>query len=253
MNKIKISENSIKEILYKHFNDDTKVNKEYFKLSKAVYEQTPHLDKNIAFFLTELCIKNLTHYTNELKYLPLWDEKYTKKFLEIFHVSKESIKNGLIIYENLSNLFINMVKNTKKMFFLTKEEYIIIHYMFDEKYDLNYYYACKKIYFNDYQLLDDKVLCVHDRHVLNIENKDIVILPEAFDVMNKLAILLNKEDKKIKLCNCNSFHTNEDVISVEDTNFFHTYQKIKFKNNIILEFNGNTLKYQLYMYIKYFL
>jgi len=253
MNKIQISENNIKEILYKHFNDDNKVNKEYFRLSKSVYEQTPHMDKNIAFFLTELCIIDLNRHQKEFKYLPLWNKEYTNKLLNTFHISEESLKKGLIIYENLSNLFINMVKNTKKMFFLTKEEYIIIHYMFDEKYDLNYYYACKNIFYNDYHILDDKVLCVNDRCILNIDNKDIVILPESLDVMNKLAILLNKKDKNIILCNCNSFHTNEEVVSVQDCNFFYLYRKIKYKKNIILEFNGNNLKYQLYMYIKYIL
>lgn len=253
MNLIPINENFIKEVLYKYYNNDKKVNNEYFKLTKCVYEQTKSLEKNITFFLTELCIKDINYHSKEFKYLHLWNSEYTQKLLENFQLSDKSLRIGLLIYDNISTLFKVLLEKPKKMFFLSKEEYINIHDLVDENYDLNYYYACKKVFNNDYHILDEKISCIDDKHILNINNKNIVILPESLDVMYKLSILLNKNEKNIKLCNCNSFHTNEEKISIEESNFYFTYSKIKYKRNIVLEFNGNNIKYELYQYIKYIL
>ena len=250
MDLIPLDENFIKEVFYEYYNKDSTVNNQYNKLVSSVYKQTNHDYKNVAFFLTELCIKDLNFYSDTYKYLPIWNKKYTEKILNYFKLSIESLRIGLYIYDNFSNLFKNIFMNPNKMFFLTKEEYIHIHNFLEEKYDLNYYFTRKRIFKIDYHILNDHILCIEDRIVLNIKNRDIIIIPESLSIIKKIAILLRKKDKEIRLCNCNSFHTNEEVISVEDNNFLFTFLKCRFKKNVILEFNGNEFKYTLYKYIK---
>ena len=90
---------------------------------------------------------------------------------------------------------------------------------------------------------------IDDREVIWIDNKHAIILPEMKDTMKKLSVILNDTNRKIKICNCNDFHTNQQTISFTDTNIFYLYSMVKSKTNVIVECNGNNLKYSFLQYI----
>lgn len=248
---IELNEFFIKEILYEYYRNDKKVEDEYknLKICTSKYKQSESQFKNIGFFLTELCILNLEYHSKQYKYLKLWNDKYTLKILNYFKLSASSLKNGLMIYHTLTSLFKTIIQNQKKCIFLTKDEYIHIHSMFHKTPDLSYFFLCKKILKNDCMVLTPEFTQIDDREVIWIDNKHAIILPEMKDTMKKLNVILNDPNRKIKICNCNDFHTNQQTISFTDTNIFYLYSMVKSKTNVIVECNGNDLKYSFLQYI----
>lgn len=249
----KIDELYIKEKLYKYYGNENKVDKEYKSLMKNIYNQSSDINKDIAFYLTELSF-NLDYNLEKYKYLKIWYNEYTLVLLKSFNLKQESIsklKIGLMIYENLSNLFKNLISNPKKMFFLEKDDYICIHKLLNKIVNLSYYFWCRKVFKNDFMILSNEITIIEDRHIININNQNIVILPEMIPVMKKIHIYLNDKNKNIKICNCNEFHTNQEVINCIDTNLFFVKNKLKYNKDVIIECCDDILKYEFYKYIKY--
>lgn len=257
---IEITEYFIKEILYKYFSNDNRVNKNYFDLivESQKQKQSNDINKNIGFYLTELCIKNYDKNLKTYRYLYLWKSCYVDKLLKYFNFNDiYSIKLGLKYYDNICSFFNNLINNTKNMWMLNKEEYINIHKMFNLSLDINYYKECRTLFYKNVAKIED-IKNKENKLILTIKNcknpylheyYDVVLLKENKHVINKIIWKIKKFN--FKICRCSNPHTNCNVIDVTSNNFLYINYKLteEIKEINILECYDNDLIYDFYIYL----
>lgn len=245
----------IKEILYKYYNNDNRVDIVYNKLSEECKKQTKNIDKNIAFYLTELSILNYEYNLEKYKFLYIWKKEYTDKILDHFKLSYKSVKKLLQLYNNLSNVFLNVINNQKNMYTLQKDEYIYIHQMFNKQIDMSYYYEGKNFFYKKVFKLED-VKYIDDKYIIRIFNYsnpvfnkyyDVATLVEYKSYINKIIYKIN--NLKVKICKCNNPHNNSNVIDVNIDDMISIYYKINKNEKNILECYDNELLYDFFMHI----